>query len=78
MTTIVRCKVAVTRVEPGHDDGTGFVYLRAVYDPDPESDNGKWFHYTPCAEFQLGTLNPVAYDQFTPGQEFYVDFIPVK
>lgn len=76
--TKVRCKVRVTNIEPGHDDGTGFVSLSAVYDPDPESENGKWFQYTPAATFSLGTLNPTAFSQFEIGKEFFVDFTPVE
>ena len=37
-------------------------------------ENKEFFKWTPTGSIDLGAMNPVAADQFTPGKEFYVDF----
>lgn len=39
-------------------------------------ENKEFFKWTPTGAIDLGTMNPAAADQFTPGKEFYVDFTP--
>jgi hypothetical protein len=52
------------------------VELVPVYDPDPESENGKFFAYTPAGKIELGTIHGEAAEQFELGKEYYVDFTP--
>ena len=40
-------------------------------------ENNTYAKYTPSAEFSITVQNPALFDKFSPGQEFYVDFIPV-
>lgn len=50
--------------------------LHPVYGSDPDSENRQWWTYTPSGEIKLGTVNPAAWEQFTLGAEYYVDFTP--
>jgi hypothetical protein len=59
-----------TRVPVAH------INLMAVYDSDPESENGKFFHATPAGSIQLSTVNKEAAAQFEEGKSYYVDFTP--
>lgn len=52
------------------------VNLTPVYDSDKNSENGKFYAYTPTGEIKLGTINPSAWEQFELGKEYYVDFTP--
>ena len=47
----------------------------AVYDSNPNSENGKFFKWTPSATFDLGAITG---QFFEVGKEYYVDFIPVE
>ena len=78
----VRAKFRVHVVTPFTDQQgkpNGYkVGLSPVYDSNPESENGKFYSATPWGEIVLGTMNPAAAEQFTPGTEFYVDFTAVE
>lgn len=37
-------------------------------------ENEKFFRYTPFGAIEIGTVNKDAAAQFSPGDEFYVDF----
>lgn len=52
----------------------GNVRLRAVYDTNPDSENGKFFRYTPYGLIELGLLNESALEVFEPGKEYFVTF----
>lgn len=52
--------------------------LRPVYDPNPESENGRFFQSTPGGQIDLTVVNESAMNQFKAGEEYYVDFSPVK
>jgi hypothetical protein len=49
----------------------------AVYSPDPNSENAAWAKYTPYGHLEMVVDNPNLFGHFTPGQELYLDFIPV-
>jgi hypothetical protein len=67
------------RIESRTETATGFqVKLEAVYDSNPESENGKFFRYTPSASITMQTINPAAAEMFKPGTEVYVDFTPAS
>lgn len=59
------------------DDELKTIHLDAVYSPDPLSDNGKFWKWTPSGTIQLTTVNESAWQQFEQNKEYYVDFIPV-
>lgn len=52
----------------------GSISLWPVYDPNPESENGKFFAATPGGNIQLSVVNETAAQQFEVGQEYYVTF----
>lgn len=68
----VRAKFKVTRIE-GDEEGKA-IYLDAVYDEDPESENGQFFKWTPVGQISLQIVNPDAAKAFEVGKEYYVDF----
>lgn len=74
----VRAKFRVHNVQPFVDQSgkpNGYrVELAPVYSSDPQSENAKFYSATPWGQITLGTMNPAAAQQFTPGAEFYVDF----
>lgn len=54
----------------------GQIALTTVYDPNPESENGRFFAATPSGSISLGVVNESAAELFEPGKEYYVDFSP--
>lgn len=50
------------------------VKLRAVYDPNPDSENGAFFKYTPWGEINMGIINDAALEEFEVGAEYLVNF----
>jgi hypothetical protein len=69
--TTVRAKFKVQSVTES-EGGLKSVNLSPVVGGSPE--NEKFFKWTPGGQIQLGTINPDAAAQFTPGRQFYVDF----
>lgn len=79
---MVRAKFKVESTQPRdqvlpggdvvHEGGT--VTLRPVYSGSPEND--QFYKLTPSGQIVLSTINVAAFEQFTEGQEFYVDFTP--
>jgi hypothetical protein len=53
------------------------ITLSAVYDSDPNSENGQFFKWTPSGTIQMGVVSDAAADAFVVDKEFYVDFSPV-
>ncbi len=82
MSAVLRAKLRVTEVlhrknaEGGTDSEE--VKLAAVYDSNPESENGQWSKWTPSASFAMTINNPDAFGKLSQGHEFYVDFIPAE
>lgn len=54
------------------------VHLNPVYDANPESENGKFFKWTPSGEIRLGVLNKAAWEKFEIGKSYYVEFTPAE
>lgn len=71
---MVRAKFEVRSVET-YDEGSA-IELDAVYDENPESENGKFFKYTPGGQITLEVVSPETAKLFVPGKEYYVDFTP--
>lgn len=53
------------------------IVLNPVYSTEAESENGKFYAYTPAGKIELGTVNAEAAKEFALDQEFFVDFTPV-
>ena len=68
------------RVDGHTEDTEGLVTVlaHAVYDPNPESENGKFWKYTPAGEFKISCVNPGTLTDFPVGAEFYIDMIPAS
>lgn len=67
----VRAKFKVASVTES-EGGLKTATLHPVTSGSPE--NAEFFKWTPSGQIQLGTINPAAAEQFTPGRQFYVDF----
>lgn len=53
------------------------IHMSPVYgNGDPNHENTKFWEASPNGELRLGTINMKAAEQFTLGQEFYLDFTP--
>lgn len=79
----VRAKFKVSAIEPYSNPTTGEVIqkqvrLDAVYSSDPASENYSWSKYTPSGSASLTITNPDAFNQFVVGEEYFLDFTPVK
>ncbi len=57
-------------------DGNVIRFYATTGDDNPESENSKFFKYTPAGEVVLQTVNEEAAKQFEPGKAYYVDFTP--
>lgn len=77
------CKARCNRVEhhgsaqvqyEGYSIGLG----SPQYDPNPESENGRFFTATPSINIQLGVLNVEAAKLFEEGKDYYVYFVPCE
>lgn len=79
---MVRAKFKVQSVErsadPSVERGTdhGRVRLEAVTSGSPENES--FFRWTPAGTIDLQIVNLAALDQFTEGQEVFVDFTPAE
>lgn len=77
MTNVTRCKVRVHSVQ----ESSGGVMVQIgspQYDPNPESENGRFFQSTPGINISLGIVNKAAAANLIPGQDYYMDLIPVE
>ena len=68
----VRAKFTCNEVKDGQ------ISLSAVYDSNPDSENGRFFKYTPWGQLKMGIVNELALDQFKEGEEYYLDFTKVS
>ena len=74
--TVTRCKMKCIGVaDAALSDETKILNFTAVYDPDPESENAKFFKYTPAGTLHLQVVNKAVADQFEVGKEYYIDII---
>lgn len=74
----VRAKFKVDAIEMSKSgvDTIGTVKLSPVYSNDPESENAKFFKWTPSGRIELGVIRQETLERFPLGHEFYVDFTP--
>lgn len=72
----VRAKVNCTR-----KDGSS-VEFTTVYETDDQKgadpENVRFTKATPWGQIKMGIDNPAALERFTVGEQYYVDFTPVK
>lgn len=74
----VRAKFYVSSKIPGYNSTTT-VGLSAVYSSDPHSENKAFTDATPSGQINISIANDrPALEAFVMGQEYYVDFTPVK
>jgi hypothetical protein len=75
-TNSVRCKFRCdfNNFDADRADIPATVTLSAVVDPDPKSENGKFFAMTPSGSLTLGVVSQDAASSFEPGKLYYVDF----
>lgn len=76
----VRAKFRVNSVE---DFGQSkLIKMNAVYETDAQKEadpeNVRFAKATPNGEFKMTVDNPGAYEQFDPGQEWYIDMTLAK
>lgn len=72
----VRAKFKVESVREAAEEGLSDVSMTAVTSGSPE--NEEFFKYTPAGSLNLGLVNPETAKFFVPGEEYYLDFIPVN
>lgn len=81
MTTAMRAKFRVTKVEPF---GTTMerLHFAAVsksdgpYPVDGSDENNTFARYSPSAACTIDVANPALFGKFEVGNQFYVDFTP--
>lgn len=84
MTTVMRAKLKITNIVgyTGSDDDKmqlQVLHFSAVgpsgsYPADGSDENNTFAKWTPNAELSMSITNPALFDQFSEGEEFYVDF----
>lgn len=72
MSKSVRCKMRCEEIGQvnGGDKPLNSARFVPVYSGDPESENAKFFRYTPTGELKLGVVNE---QHFEVGKEYYID-----
>lgn len=45
---------------------------------DPKHENSRFWDATPSGEIRLGVLSPEAWEYFSIGKEYYVDFLKAQ
>lgn len=69
MSKTTRCKMKCTEVL--EQEACGFSYaFEPVYSEDKESENAKFFKFTPSGKLELGCTNGHG---FEVGKEYYID-----
>jgi hypothetical protein len=52
------------------------IVMAPVYDPDPTTENGRFFAASPHGEFRVGTVNAEAVADLVLGAEYFIDISP--
>lgn len=74
----VRAKfTCVDKKKVSTDENSGFSILMQPVTCGSK-ENEEFFNYTPYGRVEIGTINPVAAEQFEIGKEYYVDFTKVE
>lgn len=72
----VRAKFRVSHLEPTSNPEAFTVVLYPVYGGVEGNENNEYWQLTPSGQVVLTTVNRAAWEQFEPGQDYYVDFTP--
>jgi hypothetical protein len=78
MTVRAKFKVESYSTRKSGDEELRSIRLVPVYSSDPNSENAKFFKWSPSGSIELGTINPSAWAQFELDKEYYVDFTPAQ
>lgn len=71
----VRCKFKVNTIE--HHDGNGVtIKMSPTTSADPNSENAKFWKWTPGGSLVFNCVNPDAIKQLELGKEYYLDISP--
>lgn len=74
--TVTRCKFVCVSAKPNPFNADlwdyGFV---AVYSSDPDSENAKFWKYTPSGQLNFQSFN---FPLFEVGKEYYLDLLPAQ
>lgn len=76
----VRAKFRVQSIERhiAGGDEVHTIKMAPVYSDDQDSENYKFWKWTPAGEIELGTINREAAEAFELDGEYYVDFTPAE
>lgn len=72
----VRAKFRCHFIQEASDGSSRTVNLSAVTSGSHE--NEQWSMLTPGGQLQMVVSNPVAFEQFEQGKEYYIDIQPAK
>ena len=78
---MARIKFKVDSITHEDDGALGQVAstkLSAVVGEDKDSENSKFFKYTPKGKLSLGAIHPESIADLVPGLQYYIDIIPVE
>lgn len=77
--TTMRAKVILNSIEKttyGEKLKFNAVPKGSSYPEDGSDENNTYAKFSPSAEFVIQVANPALFDQFKPGESYYVDFTP--
>jgi hypothetical protein len=77
----VRAKVKLVGVKPaegnyGDKEPPVTLEFYFVYSSDPNSENKKFWDYTPGGKIEMNLVKPETRKMFDMGKEYYIDFSP--
>lgn len=76
---MMRAKMQVRSVEKfQHGESLKMAPVSGKFDEQGDSEDNTFARYTPSGELQLSITNPALFDQFKPGDTFYLDFTKVE
>ena len=77
---VTRCKFRVTNVSEPFvgPERQQQITLAAQYCPDTVPEDRNFSKFTPNGKMEFTVTNPAVIDRFKPGQEYYIDLIPVE
>lgn len=74
---MIRAKFYVNSKTEMHD-GNHQINLLAVFSPDPNHENRKYWEATPNGQISMTIAKPEVVSLLTVGQEYYVDITPAN
>jgi hypothetical protein len=68
----------ITEFDTGGGRRMQEIHLQARYDPNKSPEDQSFAESTPSGEMKFTVTNQTVIDQFKPGQEYYIDLVPVE